>query len=124
MENYVDMTEVLNNNYITVANSSSANQNPRDDGLNIDAHYTKNMKVKRPTVNPDRVTTIIPEQKTYSPKEADQKFQQLNTDVFTSYQKEKSNREFNFKTYFKIFCTVIGTAAVFACIRFFKKSGK
>ena len=115
------MAEISNNNYITVTNSPPANQPPADDGMNLDAHYTKNMKVKRPTVNPDKVITIIPKQKTYSNKEADKKFQQLNTDVFTSYQKEKSNHEFNFKTYFKIFCTVVTTAAVFACVRYLKK---
>ena len=115
------MTEFVNNNLISASTPPPAIQAQRDDGMNLDAHYTKNMKVKRPSVNPDRVATIIPEQKTYSNKEADKKLQQLNTDVFTSYQKEKSSHEFNFKTYFKIFCAVVLAAASFAGIRFLKK---
>ena len=90
-----------------------------NDSMNLDAHYSKNMKVKRPNVDNSK-TAIIPKPVKYSLKETDQRYKDLSEDVFTSYQKEKTNHEFDFKTYFKIFCTIILAAGLFACVRFFK----
>lgn len=97
--------------------NTPVNLNYGDDKV-LDAHYTNNMKIKRPKINPDSISiTIPPKASLYSDSEATKKFQHLNTDIYEGQRKEKSNHEFNFSTFFKIFVGFITTAAVIACIR-------
>ena len=84
--------------------------------FNIDAHYSSNMKVTPPKVTAE--AAAVNRQKTlYSDREATEKLQKFNTEIYQDYKKEKSKNEFNFKTYFKIFGGFILAAASIAGIR-------
>lgn len=114
------------NNNLELRSKSLAEQNFNDSGNIVEAHYTNNMKVKRPKINPDTIQIAVPEQKAiFSDKEASKKLKQLNTDIYIGQRKEKANHEFNFRTYFKIIVAFIAAAASIAgvreIIRFFKK---
>ena len=70
---------------------------------NIEAHYSNDMKVKRPKVTSFEAPPEIPKHKLFSDKDASKKMQQINTDIYEGSTKEKSQHEFNRKLYFKIF---------------------
>ena len=70
---------------------------------NIEAHYSNDMKVKRPKVTTFEAPSVIPKHHLFSDKDASKKMQEINTDIYEGSQKEKSQHEFNRKLYFKIF---------------------
>lgn len=89
-----------------------------DSGSIVEAHYSDNMKVQRPRISPEAIKITIPEQKNiYSDKEATRKVQELNSDIYINQQKEKSNHDFNFKTYLKVIAAFLLAAAGIAGIR-------
>lgn len=85
---------------------------------NIEAHTSTNMKVKRPKVTPNDLTTILPVKRPFSDKEATKKMQAINTDIYEGAVKEKEKHEFNLKRFFTIF----GIIALITAITGFRKS--
>ncbi len=84
----------------------------------LEAHNSKDMKVKRPKVSPNDLKLILPEKKPYSDIEATKRIQSINTDIYEGAQKEKEKHEFNFKRYFTIFGIL---ALLTAAIGYFRK---
>ena len=107
------MTEVSNNFY----NSSPPFGQNKNGGINIDAHYSDNMKVKRPKIDPNSIKIVVPKQKSFSDEDANKRIQNLNSDIYESYKKEKSSHEFNFKTFFKLVAAFVLAAAGITGIR-------
>ena len=80
--------------------------------INLDAHYSNNMKVKRPLVNlAEAPPSHIHNTKLFSEDDANQKVQQINTDIYESASKERAGNGFNRSLYFKIFVGVALAAA-------------
>lgn len=90
--------------------------------LNIDAHYSNDMKVKRPSVNIAAAPQgYINNTKLFSEDEANKKVQEMNTDIYEKASKERAKHEFNSSLYFKIFGGVILGAAGIAGYNKIKK---
>ena len=118
------MVNSVQNSHIS-NNAALINYPPPDSGRNLDAHYTDNIKVKRPAIVANSADIKINAKPVYTDRDATLKIQKLNTDIYEGQQKEKSSHEFNFKTYCKIFAGIIiaaaGIAGIRAIIRHFKK---
>ncbi len=84
---------------------------------NIDAHYSTNMKVTKPKIVAYEAPPELPKHRLFSDKEATKKIQQINTDIYEGAKKEKSNHEFSFSKFFKIFSGITLAAIIIACIR-------
>ena len=123
MENCADMEGISNT--ANIKHSGATKSAPPDSGAIIEAHYTDNIKVKRPKITPDSIKIEIPENKKLSNEDMNKRLRDLNTDIFEAQQKEVSNREFNSKTFFKIIASFVIAAASIAGIRkiigFFRK---
>ena len=115
MENCADMDGISNNT--NIQHSKTVKIAPPDSGAVIEAHYTDNIKVKRPQITPDSIKIAIPDNKKLTNQKMNQKLRDLNTDIFEAQQKEVSNREFNPKTFFKIIASFVLAAASVAGIR-------
>ena len=91
----------------------------------IEAHYTTETKVKPPKLIAE-APSVIPKHYLFSDKEAEQKIQSINTDIYEGAKKEKKKNEFDKLLYLKIVGGVALFAAVVAGIRgigkFFRKS--
>ena len=85
--------------------------------LNLEAHTTTSMKVKRPKVTPNDLAITLPTKKPFSDKEATKRMQAINTDIYESATKEKEKHEFNLKRYFTIFGIMALIAAAIAYLR-------
>ena len=117
----VDVSGKYLNNQLSFGKSNTG-----DNGMNIDAHYSDSMKVKRPKIDPDKIKIGIPPQKSnFSDKEATARIQRLNSDIYEAHKKEKSSHEFNFKSYLKIIAGFVlaaaGIAGIRKLVRLFKK---
>ena len=111
------MTTGISNSQIYNNGSVNISYPPPDSGTNLDAHYSDNMKVKRPVIQANNTQINISEKTLYSDKEATKKIQQINGDIYEGQKKEKANHEFSFKTYFKICIGLVLAAAGIAGIR-------
>jgi len=112
----------LNQNNIPNFTSSKNNDvNPKPD-LNINAHYSDNMKIQRPKV-PAFAPNNLPNQNYVQSvnKEADSVVKQINYDIYSGAAKEKSKHGFNKILYFKIFGGITLAAIIVACLRKFRK---
>lgn len=92
----------------------------------LEAHYTNDIKVRRPKLTEASAPNSLPSRVLFSDREATKKMQSINTDIYEGTKKEKQKNEFNKSLYFKIFGGVLLTAAAVAGIRklihFFRKS--
>ena len=118
------MSEVLNTKNNPIPNLSFQKQgegNTKPD-LNIQAHYSDNMKVSPPKV-PALAPINLPNQNYIQQvnREADEQVKQINYDIFVGTQKERSHRAFNKVLYFKIFGGITLAAIIVACLRKFGK---
>ena len=86
--------------------------------LQLEAHTSCNMKVKRPKVTPNDISFTLPVHKTFSDSEATKRMQAINTDIYEGAKKEKEKHEFNIKRYFTIFGIL---ALLTAAIAYFRK---
>lgn len=93
---------------------------------NIDAHYSTNMKVKRPAIKAADAPFSVPKNKLFSNQDADIKIRSINTDIYEGAQKEKAKNDFKKSIYFKIFGGIALLTAGIAGLRriqnFFRKS--
>lgn len=87
------------------------------DSLNVEAHTSTSMKVKRPKVEPNDITITLPDKKPFSDKEATKRMQSINTDIYEGAVKEKEKHEFNLKRYFTIFGIIALITAAIAYLR-------
>lgn len=87
----------------------------------LEGHYSNEIKVKRPKLTAAEAPAVLPKHALFSEKEANQKLNVINTDIYEGAKKEKSKNEFNKSLYFKIFGGVTLAAAGIACIHKFKK---
>ena len=91
--------------------------------INLDSHYTTDVKVKRPVANSINPPANLGSNYVFNEKEVNKKLNQLNQDIYNSYKKEKRKS-------FKEFCLVVigvGLAILAFCgskkiFNFFKKS--
>ena len=92
----------------------------------LEAHYTNDIKVRRPKLTEASAPNSLPSRVLFSDREATKKMQSINTDIYEGTKKEKQKNEFNKSLYFKIFGGVLLAAAAVAGIRklihFFRKS--
>ena len=110
---------IIQQSYLPVFKGAENDASKPD--LNIEAHYSTNMKVKPPRLTVNDIPSKIPTHQVFSPQEADNKLKQINTDIFVNAKKEASNRDFDTKLYFKIFGGVVLTTAIISCLRKFGK---
>lgn len=79
----------------------------------LDSHYSNEMKVKRPKIVAAEAPQNLPKHTLFSEKEATQKINSINSDIYEGTKKEKSKNEFNKSLYFKIFGGVaLATAGI------------
>ena len=98
--------------------SPAMKKNSENEVFCVDAHSSKNMKVKRPKVLPNDLMINLPQKNIYSDREATKKIQAINTDIYENAKKEKDRHEFNFKHYF----TICGIVALLAgAIAYFRR---
>lgn len=92
----------------------------------IEAHYTTETKVKRPKINAAEAPAVLPQHHLFSDKDAQQRMNSINSDIYEGTKKEKSKHEFNKSLYFKIFGGVAlftaGIAGISKIRNFFRKS--
>lgn len=92
----------------------------------IEAHYTTETKVKRPINTVAEAPAALPKHHLFSDKDAQQKINSINTDIYEGTKKEKTKHEFNKSLYFKIFGGVAlftaGIAGISKIRSFFRKS--
>ena len=114
------MTEIqtYNINNLNYNHPSIRGGDNSQDSLNLEAHTSTNMKVKRPKVSPNDLTIILPDKKPFSDKEATKRMQTINTDIYEGTVKEKEKHEFNFKRYLSIFGIM---ALLTAAIAYFRR---
>ena len=122
MENCSKMNEVINttynNNSPPLKSVNSFHQGEQNNGLmSLEAHSSKNMKVKRPKITVNELTASLPVQKVFSDKEATKRMQAINTDIYEGAKKEKEKHEFNLKRYATIFGIITLLAAAIAYFR-------
>ena len=95
------------------------------DNYQIEAHYSSNMKVKRPNITEALPPTNALNSGMFSDKDATKRFNDLNKDIYESANKEKKNHGFDRKLFFKIFVGIILAVAGVSCYgkirKFFKK---
>jgi len=124
MEIYSKMSEKIssqsNNISISGANINGISFNAQNPDLNIQAHYSNDMKVKRVRRSVNNIPNSIPTHHLITPHEMDTKMRSINTDIYEGRQKEEANHVFNSKLYFKIFAGVTLFSAIIACIRKFR----
>lgn len=149
MENCSKMSEIQTysiNNPTRKSKISSLPQGEGNSSFNLEAHTSTDMKVKRPMVTPNDLTFIVPENKTYSDRDATKRIQTINTDIYEgakqiqttnpkkygdakllqiinkdtykSVNQENEKHEFNYKRYFTIFGIF---ALLTAAISYFRK---
>lgn len=82
----------------------------------LEGHYSTETKVKRPNVTAAEAPAVLPRHTLFSEKEAKQKLNEINADIYEGAKKEKSKNEFNKSLYFKIFGGVALAAAGIAGI--------
>jgi len=87
----------------------------------LEGHYSTETKVKRPKITAAEAPAALPKRTLFSEKEAKQKLNEINTDIYQGTKKEKAKNEFNKSLYFKIFGGVALAAAGIACIHKFRK---
>lgn len=107
-----------NGNISSSPPSSFKRAENNDDSLRLDAHTSKNMKVKRPKITVNKLTAMLPTQKTFSDRDATKRMQEINTDIYEGAKKEKEKHEFNFKRYLTIFGII---ALLTTAIAYFRK---
>lgn len=115
------MNKIETNTYInnlSVKSKRSSKKEEPNDSLNLDAHTSNKMKVKRPKITVNDLKSVLPVQKTFSDKEATKRIQAINTDIYEGATKEKEKHEFNLKRYFTIFGII---ALITAAITYFRK---
>lgn len=72
------------------------------ESINTTPQYT-NMKVKRPVATVAEAPVALPSRNGFKDQDATKKMQQINSDIYEGYKKEKANHEFNLKLFSKIF---------------------
>ena len=82
----------------------------------LEGHYSTQAKVKRPKVTVAQAPMLLPKHKLFSEKEAEQKINSINNDIYAGAVNEKKKKEFNRSLYFKIFGGVAVAAAGIAGI--------
>lgn len=91
----------------------------------IDAHYSSNMKVKRPQVTEAFAPTSALNSGMFSDKDATKRFNQINNDIYEGANKEKKNHGFNRKLFLKIFIGIVLAVTGVSCYgkirNFFRK---
>jgi len=114
-----EITQTYNiNNSTTKSKVTTFPQGESIPEFKLEAHSSKNMKVKPPTVTPNDLIIKLPKQKVFSDQEATKKMQAINTDIYIGAKKEKEKHEFNTKRYFTIFSIF---ALITAAIAYFRK---
>ncbi len=92
----------------------------------IESHYTTQSKVKRPKLSVAEPPATLPKHNLFSEKEANQKINNINNDIYVGTQKEKTKHDLNRNLYFKIFGGVAlltaGIAGYDKIKKFFRKS--
>lgn len=92
----------------------------------LEGHYSTQVKVKRPKTSVAQAPEVLPKHNLFSEKEAEQKINAINNDIYAGAEKEKKKKEFNRSLYFKIFGGVALVTAGIAGINkikgFFKPS--
>ena len=92
----------------------------------LEGHYSTETKVKRPKITVAEAPAALPKHTLFSEKEAKQKINAINTDIYQGTKKEKAKNDFNKSLYFKIFGGVALATAGIAGINkirdFFRKS--
>lgn len=68
----------------------------------LEAHYTNDIKVRRPKLTEASAPNSLPSRVLFSDREATKKMQSINTDIYEGTKKEKQKNEFNKSLYFKI----------------------
>ena len=121
MENYSDMTSINNINHSSQIQPAMKSASNDGNTYNTEAHYSKDMKVKRPKVIPAQAPDAIPKSYSFSNNDADKKMQEINTDIYKKASKEKSKHEFNRSLYFKIFGGITLLAAGIAGVSKIRK---
>ena len=92
----------------------------------LEAHYSTEIKVKRPKLVAAEAPASLPKQVLFSNQDADKRMQQINTDIYEGAKKEKAKNDFDKKLYFKIFGGITlltaGIAGIYKIRNFFRKS--
>ncbi len=79
----------------------------------LEGHYSTQAKVRRPNRMAAEAPVVLPKHKLFSEKEAEQKINSINNDIYTGTVNEKKKHEFNRSLYFKIFGGVaLATAGI------------
>ena len=90
--------------------------------INIDAHYTDNMKLNKPVITPVDVShNFINNTRVFDNANADKKMQQLNNDIYNGARKERKEHGFNKKLFLEIFGGISIITILAAIIHRFKK---
>lgn len=120
MENFSKMSDIqtYNINNPILASPQIKGGDNKVQSYQLEAHNSKNMKVKRPKVSPNDLKLILQNKKPYSDAEATKRIQSINTDIYESAKQEKEKHEFNLKRYFTIFGIL---ALLTAAIGYFRK---
>ena len=96
-----------------------------NENYQVDAHYSSNMKIQRPSVVEALPPTNALNSGMFSDKDATKRFNSLNNDIYEGTNKEKKNHVFNRKRFIKIFIGVLLAVAGIFCFgkirNFFKK---
>lgn len=92
----------------------------------LEGHYSTQTKVKNPAREVAEAPAVLPKNKLFSEKEAKQKINSINNDIYEGTVKERKKHEFNRSLYFKIFGGVaiagVGIAGINKIKGFFRKS--
>ena len=112
------MTEIQAYNINNLNLNNSPPVRGESEKMQLEAHTTTNMKVKRPKVSPNNISFNLPSQKVFSDREATKRMQSINTDIYEGSIQEKEKHEFNLKRYFTIFGIL---ALLTAAISYFRK---
>ncbi len=92
----------------------------------LEGHYSTQTKVKRTKLTAAEAPIVLPKHNLFSEKEANQKINSINNDIYIGAKNEKEKHEFKRSLYFKIFGGVTLAAAGIAGISkikgFFRKS--
>jgi hypothetical protein len=105
------------NNYLSTPNPVPTGEG-KTERFNLEAHTSKDMKVKRPKITQNDLTFVVPEKKLFSDREATKRMQAINTDIYEGAKQEKEKHVFNFKRYFTIFGIL---ALLTAAIGYFRR---
>ena len=111
------MNDVSTHNQNSLS-ASTAFLSKNDGDMNLDAHTSSNMKVKRPKIVANNLSSPLLTKKYFSDKEATKRMQSINTDIYEGAVKEKEKHEFSLKRYFTIFGII---ALITAAIHYFRK---